>query len=414
MNSIIVAGGGGLAAAIIEGLQSAGARIVRLGDGDIDAIPADLAEAGVTEAMAVVCAGDDDAMNLEIALLSREANPDIRVVARVANDVLREALVEDNGPGAILDVAELASSFIVEACLAHTAHAFEAAGIKFVVAGTEASCDETLRELCGDLVPLAVIHGKNSPTPGEVDVCPGRDLRVHTGDWMTVIGTAEELTARGTKVPRAAESRSRRPVLRRMSDAARALRSDVSPAFYPTMAALLVLVIGSASVLRFNYEGPPAMTWVDAFYFTAETVTTTGYGDFSFVNQPTWLRMFAVMMMFIGVIDTALLIAFVADVLISRRFIYSAGRPRSRHLRNHIIVVGLSTLGTRVVNDLATAGYDVAVIERDKDNRFRVVGGRARRAGDLWGRDFASDAGIGPRRPGPGSRGDDSRRSGQH
>lgn len=135
VNSIIVAGSGGLATAIIEGLWSAGARIVRLADGDVDDISANLADAGVAEAVAIVCAGDDDAMNLEIALLSREANPDIRVVARVANDVLREALADDNGPGAILDVAELVSSSIVEACLARTTHVFEAADIKFVVSG---------------------------------------------------------------------------------------------------------------------------------------------------------------------------------------------------------------------------------------------------------------------------------------
>ena len=365
---VVVSGSGGLAAAIIEGLQSAGMRIVRLADGDIDTIPADLTKAGIAEAAAVVCAGDDDAMNLEIALLAREANADIRVVARVANDVLREALADDNGLGAILDVAELACSSLIDACLARTTHVFEAAGIKFVVSGTEAAREDTLGELYRDLAPVAVIHGENSPTPGEVDVCPAQDLRVHAGDWTVVIGTADELAARGTKVPRPTESRSRRPALRRMSDAARVLRSDVNPAFYPTMAVLLVLVIGSASVLHVSYE--PLMTWVDALYFTVETITTTGYGDFSFVHQHTWLRVFAAMMMFGGVISTALLIAFVADVLISRRFVYSAGRPRARHLRNHIIVVGLSTLGARLVNELTAAGYDVVVIERDENNRF--------------------------------------------
>ena len=49
------------------------------------------------------------------------------MVARLANDVLREAVAADNGPGAILDVAELAAPAIVEACLVHTTHPFEAA-----------------------------------------------------------------------------------------------------------------------------------------------------------------------------------------------------------------------------------------------------------------------------------------------
>jgi Trk K+ transport system NAD-binding subunit len=109
---------------------------------------------------------------------------------------------------------------------------------------------------------------------------------------------------------------------------------------------------------------------VDAFYFTVETMTTTGYGDFSFVHQPTWLRLFAAVMMFSGVTTTALLVAFVADVLLSRRFVLGTARPRIRHLRNHIVVVGLSALGMRVICDLTSAGYDVAVIEQNEENSF--------------------------------------------
>jgi Trk K+ transport system NAD-binding subunit len=41
-----------------------------------------------------------------------------------------------------------------------------------------------------------------------------------------------------------------------------------------------------------------------------------------------------------------------------------------RHLRKHMIVVGLGSFGIRVVSDLHAAGYDVAVIELDEDNRF--------------------------------------------
>ena len=95
-----------------------------------------------------------------------------------------------------------------------------------------------------------------------------------------------------------------------------------------------------------------------------------GYGDFSFVHQQTWLRLFAIMLMFAGVLVTAVLVAFVADLLLSRRFAYSAGRRRARHLRNHVIVVGLGSFGIRVVSDLTAAGHDVAVIERDPNNRF--------------------------------------------
>ncbi|BBY05360.1 NAD-binding protein [Mycobacterium noviomagense] len=369
---IIVSGEDALATTIVEELKSAGASIAKLANSEFSdaGVQTELAAAGVARAVAVVCAGDDDATNLEIALLARKANPDTRVVARLANDVLREAVAADNGPGAILNVADLAAPAIVEACLAHTMHPFEAAGIKFVVWGTEAQRDATLRELYGDLAPVAVIHGDNSPTPDEVVVCPGRDLRVHAGDWTAMIGTADELAARAIKVPRPTGTRARQPRLRRVLDAARTLRDDINPAFYPVIAAVLALLFGATAVLRFTYTGRSGMSWVDALYFTTETITTTGYGDFSFSHQPTWLRLFAAMLMFGGVTTIALLVSFIADVLLSRRFVYSAGRPRVRHLRNHIIVVGLSALGIRVVSDLIAAGYDVAVIEHDENNRF--------------------------------------------
>src|SRR6185437_874511 len=54
----------------------------------------------------------------------------------------------------------------------------------------------------------------------------------------------------------------------------------------------------------------------------------------------------------------------------------SAGRRKVRHLRHHIIVVGLGSFGIRVVRDLTAAGYDVAGVERDPDNRFLSTAAR--------------------------------------
>jgi Trk K+ transport system NAD-binding subunit len=363
---IIVSGDDALATTIVGELNNAGASVVKLA-------ATGLADAGIATASAVVCAGADDGTNLEIALLARKASPDVRVVVRLDNDVLRGAMAANNGPGAILDVADLAAPSVVEACLASTTHPFEAAGIKFAVWSTQAAREATLRDLYGDLAPVAVIHGENSDTPGDVEACPGRDLRVHAGDWTAMIGTAEQLAPRGIKGPRPTVTRSRWPLLRRVLDAARTARDDVNPAFYPASVAGLTLLIGSTLLLRFSYQRPPGMTWLDALYFSAETITTVGYGDVSFVQQPTWLRMFSIMLMFVGMTTTAILVAFIADLLLSRRFVHSAGRRRARHLRNHVIVVGLGSVGIRVVGELTAARYDVAVIELDDENPLLPV-----------------------------------------
>src|ERR1700752_297358 len=275
---IIVSGDDPLAKTIAEELRGAGARIIQI------STPADLLSAGVHRARAVVCAGPDDAMNLEIALLAREYSPTVRVVARLSNDVLREAVAAVNGPGAGLDVADLAAPSVVEAVLSRSAHPFEAAGTEFVVWGTEAPRDGTLREIYADLAPVAVVHGKNSPTPGEVVPCPGRDLRVYAGDWTSMIGLKDELEARGITVPLPTATRSRRSRERRAIDATRAIRDDVNPMLYPSLAVATLLVIVSKIVGRATYQNP-RLSWLDALYFTSETVTTVGYGEFSFAQQ---------------------------------------------------------------------------------------------------------------------------------
>jgi Trk K+ transport system NAD-binding subunit len=112
------------------------------------------------------------------------------------------------------------------------------------------------------------------------------------------------------------------------------------------------------------------MSFIDALYFSTETIATVGYGDFSFIDQPTWLRLFGIGLMFAGVTSTAVLMAFVADLLLSRRIAQNAGLRKVRELNDHIIVVGLGSFGIRVVADLKAAGHDVVVIERSPDNRF--------------------------------------------
>ena len=360
----IVCGDDALGLRIIEELHNSGTDVVVVDSA------AGLADAGVTGATAVICVADDDALNLEIALLARELSSEVRIVARLANSVLREAVATGNGPGAILDVADLAAPSVVEACLNRTTHTISAAGIEFVVSGTDAPRNATLREIYGDLAPIAVVHGANSSTPGEVIACPGRDLRVLQGDWTAMIGTREELEAQGIAVasPNTQVQRRVSPQIR-VLNGLRAFRDDVNPLFFRALAVSLTLLIGSTLLLRMTYN-MPGMSWVDALYFSTETIATVGYGDFSFQHQPTWLRLFGIGLMFAGVTTTAVVMAFVADLLLSRRIGRNAGRRRVRELRDHIIVVGLGSFGIRVVADLKAAGYDVAVIERSETNRY--------------------------------------------
>ena len=360
---IIVSGDDALSKTIAEELRGAGARIIKINTA------ADLLGAGVHRARAVVSAGPNDAVNLEIALLARQFSPTVRVVARLGNDVLREAVANVNGPGAILGVADLSAPSVVEAVLSRNAHQFETAGIEFVVWGAEARTNGTLRGIYGDLAPVAVVHGKNSPAPGEVVPCPGRDQQVYAGDWTSMIGVKDELESRGIVVPPTTATRSRQSRVRRVIDATRAMRDEVNPMLLPSLALTLFLTLGSAVVVRFTYQNP-RMSFLDALYFTSETITTVGFGESPFGQQSTFLRLFVIGLMFAGVIVTAIVVAFLADLLLSQRFLQTAGLRRARRMRDHIVIVGLGSVGVRVVTDLAAAGYEVLVIEHDENNRY--------------------------------------------
>ena len=360
----IVCGDDALAVRIIDELNNAELSVVPLQS------PEGLEAAGIAVADAVICVADDDALNLEIALLARQANPRVRVVARLANTVLREAMAGGNGPGAILDVADLAAPSVVEALLELTTHTITVAGIDFVVSGAFATEESTLREMYGDLAPVAIIRSEAAHNPGEVIACPGRDVPVHPGDWTAMIGTADELAERGIKIAKPIPVAPReRPLFARISDTMRAFRDDMNPMFYRALAAATALLLGSTVILRFSYDHP-GMTWVDALYFSTETIATVGYGDFNFSDQPTWLRLSGVMMMLAGVATMAILVAFVADVLLSQRISQATNRQKIRHLRRHIVVVGLGSFGIRVASMLKAAGQQVAVIERNEDNRY--------------------------------------------
>ena len=199
MNEIIVSGGDLLTSTIADELKNAGAKVVRLADTGVVDTETALATAGVARAFAVVCTGDDDATNLEIALLARKANPNVRVVARLANDVLREAVADGNGPGAILNVAELAAPSIIKACLAQTEQRIEAVGIQFVVSGSfvlggmrvapGSDLDGVhLFGLSSHILAIAIAR-PNAP----VKLHPPRDVRLNAGDTVYLVGPYREL-----------------------------------------------------------------------------------------------------------------------------------------------------------------------------------------------------------------------------
>lgn len=404
---VVVCGCRGVGLRTVEQLHNAGVAVVVVADPeDVDPVadrllaawdipriagrPREaLIEAGVETASAVVCVPDDDLRSMELALLARRMRPDVRLVVRVGNAAVGRALADVTGPGSVLDVAELAAPSVVEACLRRRAHTFELDGQEFVVAELTVERDATLRQLYGELAPLAVAGS-------EQVICPGRDHAVRHGDRVTAVGTREQFVAQGasdvvTELDRASGLASARATAgARGAGAAKAaereevgghagmwalVRSVLDEAdktMRTTLLVLAALFVVSVVVLRLGYvkEDGSSMTLLDAAYFTVETIGTIGYGDFSFAAQAPWLRGYAICLMLLGVVLATLWFALLTQLILSGRIERSLWRRRIATMRGHVIVVGLGSIGFRVLRSLLAARERVVVLERDPSNRY--------------------------------------------
>ena len=328
-----------------------------------------LDEAGIEAAGALVCTAAEDLDNLEIALLARRLRPDLRVVAQLGNAAVGRAVARVTGPGSVLDVATLAAPTLAEACLDLHVRFLDIGGEQFVLQERDVTSTGTLRELFGDLAPIAVVPADGS----DMQVCPGRDLVVGPGDRVVVLGTGSDLDERRMAATITPSHKRRRPEFGTIWRYFYGFVSESDRAFGYTLLGLVGVAVVSIVLLMIGYRRVSDgrhMGLIDATYFTTETLTTVGFGDFFFANQSDWLRVWAIILMVIGATVVTVLYALLTNLLVSRRIAQSLGRQLATRMTEHVILVGLGSVGLRVLEHLIAAGQAVVVLERDEDNRF--------------------------------------------
>ncbi|MCW2799122.1 MAG: Calcium-gated potassium channel mthK [Aeromicrobium sp.] len=340
-----------------------------------------LVTAGLGGAQALVCVESSDLHTLATALLVRELRPSVRVVVQLRNASVGRAL-EDIGV-AVLDVASLSAPSVVEACVRTGVQRLVLGDDRLVVTETVCSTSGSLRDVYGDLAPIAIIPAGSA----QVIIAPGRDELIAAGDTAVMIGTAEDLLAAdiapqqrkaaplafiGARAPRT-EAKGRASLLR-------AVISGMDRRLKRALVALAVLTGTSIAVLIVGYREPDGtrMSPLDALYFTVETIGTVGYGDFYFRDQHSWLRLWAILLMVVGATLATVFFALLTNALISRTIQQTLGRRKVDGLSDHVIVVGLGSIGIAIVDGLRAAGVDVVVVESDEDNRFLAQLSRAK------------------------------------
>ncbi len=363
---VIVCGLQGIGLRTVEHLHLAGVEVVAVDDeGDprlhraldhwgVECVigsprePGTLEAAGLAGAKAVVCVERSELHTLETALFIRELRPDARVVLQLANMAVGSAVAQVTGPGSVLDVAALAAPSIVEACMGRHQHTLDLGGTRFVAAEVVAERATSLRRLYGDLAPVAVVPARGGP----VEVCPGRDHRVGPGDRVVVLGTPEELSAvklvaattpvdegdEGDRADGAAaggDPGDAAPPKPRPAGVGRlprqllgALGGDADRALRRALLAVAVVVVVSTVVVRLGYRPSTGghLTIVESLYFIVETISTVGFGDFSYAAQEQWLQIFAILLIVTGAALLTTTFALLTNLLVSRRIEASLGR----------------------------------------------------------------------------------------
>src|SRR3984957_6179831 len=335
-----------------------------------------LLEAGLAHALAVICAEVKEIHALETALRIREIRPDVRIVTQLANPSVARALERVSGRGSVLDVATLAGPSFVEVCLGRNAHDIELAGVQFAVVQVDVVASEathaTFRGHFGNLAPVAIMPGDGS----EMAQCPGRDHKVVAGDRVAVLGTEDELRLAGIDPRRTQRVPHRRVGLTtRIARQAAVVMDADNKALTFVVAGLLALVVVATVILRFTYDvkggsGHGHLGLLTAAYFTVETVATVGYGDYSFAAQSGGMKVFAIVLIALGVALGSTAFGLFTNILVSRRIERSLGRRQVPGMAGHIVVIGLGAVGIAVVQGLIAEGQRVVVIERDDNNRF--------------------------------------------
>lgn len=290
-----------------------------------------LQRAGVASASALALASQGDADNIDAALLAQELNPGLRIVIRMSNRNLGRHLDELLNNSVALSASSIAAPAFVAAALDDATSApMRIADSTFVVTDRERARPEDV--VCG----LAVVAGREDP------------LKLPDEERL-----ADLVLARSTPAPPPRPPRRQRTIT---------IRSVLgAPRLRYALLALLGFFVTATSLLAW-WEG---LSWGEAAYVAL--LAEIGGADSGSGTTPQSRVLLAVLTI-VSIALIPALTAAVVDSVIKARLRAEAGRL-NRPITDHIVVVGLGEVGTRVVRALREEGVDIVAIERNPQAR---------------------------------------------
>ncbi|HEY7273606.1 MAG TPA: NAD-binding protein [Actinoplanes sp.] len=303
---------------------------------------------GLTGADALGLVLPDDVLNLHAALCAQAVEPNLRLVIRLANSTLGQSIRKLFASSAVMSDAAMAAPAFVAAALGEVAPThFRYAGRTLYVARR------------ADVPDQAVVCALTAADDGgQVQVLPAepQPADAQPADLVLAEATGRPVgqTVAAQKIVRS--RRRRRP----FAVMGRAVRAALSRKLGIAVLVTLIILIVSGAVLANSLH---VHGFWKSIYVTLLTVVGSSNVE---LNREPLYQIAQLLLTLSGVALLPLVTAAVVEGVVNARLALSDGRTR-RSYTDHIVLVGLGTVGTRVLRQLTDLGLEVVAIDRRPD-----------------------------------------------
>ncbi|GAA1570984.1 NAD-binding protein [Dactylosporangium maewongense] len=324
-------------------LRERGGRVIEAANPDRDAF--ELAGLATADALALV--KQDDIGNLDAALQAQEINPGLRFVIRMFNLRLGQSVRRNFADLRVLSDAQMAAPAFVSEALGEVApvHVRVARRTLFVARRPEVRAEDVI---CG----LAVTEGDGEPVLLPADQ--------GAADLVLAVATGEPVS---TVVAREDDIRQvhRRRRWRWLRDPFRAYQGLVGRRLWTTSLIMAGLLAAGTAIIASFRDVP----WWDAAYVTLLS-ELVGAGPDLEARWPE--KLVTVLLSLVSIALVPVITAAVVETIVNAKLAIALGRLREP-LSDHVVLVGLGNVGTRVMHAFVDLGVPVVVIDRNENAR---------------------------------------------
>ncbi|MEV4507345.1 NAD(P)-binding protein [Dactylosporangium sp. NPDC049525] len=327
-------------------LREHGGRVIEADHADRDAFEL----AGLADADALALVKQDDIGNLDAALQAQEINPGLRLVIRMFNLRLGYSVRRLFADARVLSDAQMAAPAFVSEALGEVApvHVRVARRTLFVARRSEVRAEDVI---CG----LAVTAGDGEPVLLPADqAAADLVLAVATGEPVSTVMGRED-------GPEHVPVRRRRRRWRWLRHPVRTFRGLVGRRLWTTAMIMLgLLAVGTGIIAHYKQ-----ISWWDAAYVTLLS-ELVGAGPDLEARWPE--KVVTVLLSLVSIALIPVITAAVVETVVNAKLALALGRLREP-LSDHVVLVGLGNVGTRVMHAFVDLGVPVVVIDRNENAR---------------------------------------------